>query len=460
MKRNKNDYGIYRQKRANGELSKNWYYRFSYKGKSFKGNTHTSDKNEARECAKAIRLAAETTLDATRKDQGYKRAMEGLADKIIGDTTPLEDVWNIFRSKANSHMEKIPSAEKWRQKERIWNDFKDFLSSRNITVIRQVSSIDAKEYIGHIKNHGKFNKSVNCRGYEYKSKINAFAPSTINEYLVQLRQLFRIFEELSLVSENPFSGIPRAAGKTKKRDIFEVEEIQKITDYLEAGELWETCSDKDFTISILRAIFTVGLNTGLRRGDICTLEWDSIRFNKRRIELETSKTEVPVSIPIVSSLHEFLKSQEKIVGNDSIYVVPELAKMYEENANGISYRFKKMLEDIGIKNKRKVKGRDLRISNKDIHSLRHTFCFLHGIRGTSRHLLMSMTGHLTEAMSDAYTMHQNEQMKESAAAAMEGFCKISTSKPKTPLNSQPTVEDLERQMAALAKQIAKMKEKK
>ena len=88
--------------------------------------------------------------------------------------------------------------------------------------------------------------------------------------------------------------------------------------------------------------------------------------------------------------------------------------MYQENAEGISYRFKKMLESLQIESLKSHSGRSRRTSCKDIHSLRHTFCYLHGMQGTQIIVLQSMVGHLDKKMTESYMMHQTEQLKREA----------------------------------------------
>lgn len=59
-------------------------------------------------------------------------------------------------------------------------------------------------------------------------------------------------------------------------------------------------------------------------------------------------------------------------------------------------------------------GRSRKTSVKDIHSLRHTFCYLHGVQGTPLVTLQSMVGHMDKRMTEAYMMHQTEELKRNA----------------------------------------------
>ena len=73
-----------------------------------------------------------------------------------------------------------------------------------------------------------------------------------------------------------------------------------------------------------------------------------------------------------------------------------------------------MLSHLEIDSLKSHAGRSRRTSVKDIHSLRHTFCYLHGIQGTPLVTLQSMVGHMDKRMTEAYMMHQTEELKRDA----------------------------------------------
>ena len=73
-----------------------------------------------------------------------------------------------------------------------------------------------------------------------------------------------------------------------------------------------------------------------------------------------------------------------------------------------------MLNVLGIETLKSQEGRSRKISVKDIHSLRHTFCYLHGVQGTPLVVVQSMVGHMDRKMTEAYMMHQTEELKREA----------------------------------------------
>lgn len=130
----------------------------------------------------------------------------------------------------------------------------------------------------------------------------------------------------------------------------------------------------------------------MRRSDISLLKWENIDFHKKAISKVMKKAQFSVFIPMTNGLYVFLKKKYDNRNSLSDYVTPSLAKMYRENAFGISYRFKKMLRNLGIESLKAHEGRSRKTSVKDIHSLRHTFCYLHGVQGTPIVTLHSMVG--------------------------------------------------------------------
>ena len=198
-----------------------------------------------------------------------------------------------------------------------------------------------------------------------------------------------------------------------KRDVFELHELEKIDSYIKNLRINPLPFKRDRLSALINeAIFTIGINTGLRKGDISRLLWSNVDFNKSAIEMELSKTGENVFIPLTKPLFDFLKEKELTRINN--FVTPELAEMYNNNPEGITYRFKQMLNRLGIESLKVDKKRSRRISNKDIHSLRHTFCYLHGMQGTKLIILQSMVGHIDKKMTESYMMHQTEELKREA----------------------------------------------
>ena len=95
------------------------------------------------------------------------------------------------------------------------------------------------------------------------------------------------------------------------------------------------------------------------------------------------------------------------------FVHPELAAMYKANKSGISYRVRKFLEaePLMFKTTKKIEGRDRAVSVLDVHSLRHTFCYLCGVYNVPMSIVQSVVGHMDEGMTRQYMAHVSDQDK-------------------------------------------------
>jgi integrase len=77
--------------------------------------------------------------------------------------------------------------------------------------------------------------------------------------------------------------------------------------------------------------------SGMRRADVCGLKWTDVDLAGGMLAVKTSKTEAAVEIPIFDPLRAVLEERG---GKGSEHVFPEAAAMMQDNADGLSYRFK------------------------------------------------------------------------------------------------------------------------
>ncbi|MCM8525100.1 MAG: tyrosine-type recombinase/integrase [Lentisphaeraceae bacterium] len=414
---------VFRKKLKNGKFADVYHYSFFLNKKRYQGSTYKETEKEAKKYEEELKKDLQSVVDVKSKSEQAKsrtllNLQEKMTEELKGPSIPLVEVWELFRKIGPPAMRRQPNERGWKVKEMYWNDFLSFLNSEHPSVqtLRDVIPEHASEYVGHLKTKGKFCKTITYNGREYNNKMTKLAPSTINEYIKQIKQVFTIlFKKASLI-ENPFEKIPLVDRKSQGRFVFEIDELTKINQYLdEQRQLYESSevpsrAKLDFIVN--EAIFIIGINSGLRRGDICLLEWTDVKFPKKFISKISSKTGEHVTIPMTGSLYEFLQRKNKTKINK--YVTPELASMYLENADGTTYRFKKMLENLGIETQKVYRGRSRQTSIKDIHALRHTFCYLHGFQGTPMVVLQNMVGHLSDKMTESYALHKTEQAKKEA----------------------------------------------
>jgi len=214
----------------------------------------------------------------------------------------------------------------------------------------------------------------------------------------------RLFHDAGLIA-NPFDDIEKPDKQSETREAFTEAELRLIGD------------NADYFI---KPIFIIGITTAMREGDICTLKWSDINDANQVVLRRMRKTGKVVEIPIMPLLAEFLREQRIKTGNEE-YVLPEHAAMYLENPSGISYRVKAFLESLGIKTTKKVEGRDRAISVKDVHSLRHSFCYYAGLAGIPLLIVQGVVGHMTPEMTKHYQAHANRETTRLKLMQMPDF---------------------------------------
>ena len=410
---------VSKRKNADGTYSENYYFRFKFNGQTYRGSTFTSVESEAKKYEAGLKNKLKGLNNEEDSNKVKKKSLLNFREKvtaqIAGNSVPLDKVWEKFKAEAPARMRRIPNEKGWSAKEGYWQDFYQFLKEKHPECVnlRDVKPEMAQEYISLLKTTGRYRKNVSYNDISYKNKITQLSPGTISEYITQIKQIFTFLADAAGILEDPFRNIAKPINKKIKREVFDIQDLKKIVSYIE--ELQERPPrNKDSKLDFLvnEAIFIIGFNTGLRRNDISLLKWSDINFNKKSIETIIHKTKEKVFVPMTKPLYEFLQKKYKRRVNE--YVTPELAALFKGNQGGVSYRFKKMLKTLDIQSNKLHEGRSRQTSNKDIHSLRHTFCYIHGLQGTPMALLQSMVGHMDSSMTEAYMMHKTEEMKRQA----------------------------------------------
>lgn len=159
----------------------------------------------------------------------------------------------------------------------------------------------------------------------------ALSPKTYADHIRTLRPAFDRF--LPHGSANPFrAGMTRKStkngdGGSIHRKPFTPEELQR---------LLNTAKDDAF----LYPLIVLAVCSGMRRADVCGLKWSAVDFKAGMLTVKTHKTEAEAEIPIFPPLRAVLEAAK---GNGKEYVFPEAARMLKENADGLTYRFKKTI---------------------------------------------------------------------------------------------------------------------
>lgn len=135
---------------------------------------------------------------------------------------------------------------------------------------------------------------------------------------------------LPVGAENPFAAFigRRVNGDngTIHRKPFSPEELQALLD---------AASKDDF----MHPLITAAACTGMRRADVCKLQWNTVDWQEGMLTVKTSKTGAEVEIPIFRPLLAVLNARKS---NGSKYVFPRAERMLRRNPDGLTRRFKKI----------------------------------------------------------------------------------------------------------------------
>ena len=278
--------------------------------------------------------------------------------------------------------------------------------------------------------------------YEENMEVKAVTPEIVETYLLYLkrcvsattwnnrlcylREIYRVIMNKAKAKVNPFNGIPLLPKNCHSRRELAPAEIRRLLTEAEGrGESWWT-------------LVLTGLYTGLRLGDCCRLTWEKVNLEREIIQLVPSKTRriSPnriVTIPIhphLAKIYQRLSvgrrdadgegEEQPSDGAEPNYILPEIGKMYTHSPHRVSSNLEKIFKAAGIQMSVEVDGRRCKVPEATFHSLRHTFVSMAANAGIPLHIIQSIVGHESTAMTWHY-YHEDEGMLREAIASIPSF---------------------------------------
>ena len=175
------------------------------------------------------------------------------------------------------------------------------------------------------------------------------------------------------------------------------------------------------------ALFLIGIYTGLRLGDCCRLDWSQVNIAQGVIQVVPQKTrrhhQRMVTIPIHPTLGQALLDQAKGKGEGERRtsfagpVLPVIADAYAHAHWKINHMLTRIFKAANITTSVRIEGRRTRTPEATFHSLRHTFVSFAANAGVPLHIVQSIVGHESTAMTRHY-YHENIAALKSAVAAI------------------------------------------
>lgn len=388
------------------EKSGRWTMRVSINGKRYSRSTRTTDK------AKAERML-----------------MRFLAPFGLGEhRLPLAEVWNAYVISPDRNDLAKATLD---SKKSVWMGFARWMEHNHLEVgdLAGVTHEAVSEYLAHLRSE--------------------LCASTYNNRVCVLREIFHVLAAKAGIEEDVWSGVKLRVDDSHSRRELTIPELHRLMEKARS-------EDKTAEIKEWALLFLVGIFTGLRLGDCCRLEWSSVDLDRCVIQIVPKKVKRhrhgrPVTIPIHDELKESLCSIRNNAQFEK-FVMPKMAEAYISHKWTVSKGIAKIFRAANITMNVKLEGRRMKTPEATFHSLRHTFVSLAANAGVPLHVVQSIVGHESTAMTRHY-YHEDEKVLRTAISAIPSMVKQAekpldddSRKVCTPNQMKLTVEKLSPEM--------------
>lgn len=180
---------------------------------------------------------------------------------------------------------------------------------------------------------------------------------------------------------------------TLTQDQKQPKHVRPVSDY-EFNQMLEVCKDHQFW----RFAMICSRDTGLRLGDIATLEWSSITRTPGVLSVSTSKTGAIVEVPISPRL---AVEVSKLKQGSTKYVFP-----YEAS---VALGPRRCILSVRFAEIRKMAG----VHGVSFHGLRHAFITEKAAQGNTKEFIAGLVGHSSTATTAGY-LHNPQSLQEEA----------------------------------------------
>ena len=239
--------------------------------------------------------------------------------------------------------------------------------------------------------------------------------STYNTRVCVLREIFRALAVKAGLEEDPWEGVRLRPDDSHSRRELTMDELKRLLQSArKVGEEWHR-------------LFLIGIYTGLRLGDCCSLNWSNINVAEGVIQLVPKKTkrhhQRTVTIPVHPALGESLVPAIEQLNCPNCRtistgpVLPTICELYQSFRWRVSQELSRIFKAAHIATSVHIDGRNRRTPEATFHSLRHSFVSFAANAGVPLHVVQSIVGHESTAMTRHY-YHENIDALKSAVAAI------------------------------------------
>ena len=265
----------------------------------------------------------------------------------------------------------------------------DFLSETESHLSR-LDQIDSRMIEGY-KDHRR-DERISPNGHPKTKKRHGVSVRTLNNELMFLNTVFNLAKRRGFVRVNPVDGVSRINGQKRKR--YEPLSDKQIHDLIAAAN------------SSLRPIVQTFLLTGIRTGELLSLEWDDIDFSRDVIHIRVKEDWQPKDkesrdVPLHCQLKPVLQDLRQ--KSDSQYV---FGKGDKPCPNKLLIRLQRTCDRAGVP----------RIT---VHNLRDEFASHLVMRGVGIETVSRLLGHSNIQITWDHYIHLAPQRLKDAIEALD-----------------------------------------
>ena len=357
------------------EKSGRWTMRVCIKGERFSRSTRTRDRAQAERILQRF------------------LAPLGLGERRL----PLADVWLEY-VKSPSRNELAPAT--LNAKRVVWMHFAKWME-RNYLPVGDLAGVTADmiaEYLAVLR--------ADLCGTSYNNRVCV------------LREIFRTLAKKAGVEEDPWEGVRLRPDDSHSRRELSLDEIRRLL----AAANGERRKEEGEGRKEWYKLILIGIYTGLRLGDCCRLDWSQVDLAAGVIQLVPQKTrrhhQRMVTIPIHPKLGAELLAGIRDRGSGISLagpVLPMIAELYARSRWRVNHELAKIFRAARIETSVRIEGRRYRTPEATFHSLRHTFVSFAANAGVPLHVIQSIVGHESTAMTRHYYHEDLEALKSAVA---------------------------------------------
>ena len=265
---------------------------------------------------------------------------------------------------------------------------------------------------------------------------------TFNGYAMTLRLIYKVVHKQLGMSGNPFEDIRHRPLETVSRKEFTVEQVQRIFDGFRSGFFYEAETEglgpgrkrvretkrleyHPLYQDEMEVLLKLCCFTGCDGQSGCLMKWENVDFEAGQIRYVRHKTRkktngLVITLPMHPMLREALLTARTWRQDDSPYVLPNVAKRYQRNRNGVQKDVMKIIRcALGVETTTRDTDakRALAANVYSLHSFRHTFVSFCANAGVPLAIVAEIVGHGNPAMTRHYA-HVNDTAKQDAISAL------------------------------------------